>query len=268
MIVARRFLLDRRRSFSWWTAGMASMVLFTVALWPSIRGQDELEDIMADLPEGLKALFGSGEGIAFTSAAGYLHSRLFASLFPLLLLVFGIGLGARAIGGAEEDGTLELILAHPVTRARLVAERYAAVVGLVTWLTMAGLVAVLALGPFVGLLDDLSVGRLLMASVALNGLALFHASLAFAAGCLFGRRGPAVAVASAVAMTTYLLQSLIAAADVLDVARFISPWHWYLDRNLVAHDATGTATVLPVVLAGALALAGGWRFVRRDLRIP
>lgn len=268
MIVARRFLLDRRRSFVWWVVGVVAMVAFTAALWPSIRGQEEFEELIEGLPEGLKALFGSGEGIAFTTAPGYLHSRLFSSLFPLLLLVFGIGLGVRAVGGAEEDGTLELVLAHPVTRTRLVAERFAAVVLLVTGLTLSGTLALLAVAPLVGLLDGVSLGRMLVASLALLGLALLYTSLSFALGCVFGRRGPALGIAGGVAVATYLVQSLIAATDVLDVSRFFSPWHWYLDRNLLAGDATLAATVLPLLLAAAFALAGGWRFLRRDLRIP
>ena len=268
MTLARRFVLDRRRSFVWWAVGMAVMVAFTVSLWPTIRGEQQFEDLIEELPEGLRALIGSGEGIPFTSAPGYLHSRLFSTLFPLLLLVFGIGLGARAIGGSEEDGSLELLLAHPVTRARLAAERYGALVALVGGLTLAGLLALLVSAPFVGLLDGVPLPRLLLAGVALLGLGLFHASLAFAAGCAFGRRGPALAVAGAVAVASYLLQSLIAATDALDVARFVSPWHWYLDRNLLAQDATLAATLLPLALAVVLAAAGGWLFLRRDLRIP
>jgi ABC-2 type transport system permease protein len=268
MTIARRFVLDRRRSFLWWAFGMAAMVAFTAALWPTVRGQEQFEELIRDLPEGLRALFGAGEGIPFTSAPGYLHSRLFSTLFPLLLLVFGIGLGARAIGGSEEEGTLELVLAHPVTRARVAAERFGALVLLVGGLTAAGLLSLLAVAPFVGLLDGVPVGRVLVAGLALAGIAILHASVAFAAGCALGRRGPALAVAGSLAVGTYLLQSLIAVTDVLDVARFVSPWHWYLDRNLLVQEATLVATALPLLLAAAVAVAGGWLFARRDLRIP
>jgi ABC-2 type transport system permease protein len=266
--VARRFARDHRRSFLWWAVGMAAVVAFTAALWPSVRGQQQFEELVRDLPEALRALFGSGEGIAFTSAPGYLHSRLFSTLFPLLVMVFGIGLGARAIGGSEEDGSLELVAAHPVTRARLAAERYLAMVVLVAGLTVAGLAALLVVGPAVGLLDGVGVGRVLVAGVALLGLGLLSSSLAFAAGAAFGRRGVAVAVASTFSVAGYLLQSLIAATDVFDAARFVSPWHWYLDRNLLAQSPTVAALVVPYILAGAVAVLGGWRFLRRDLKIP
>lgn len=55
-------------------------------------------------------MLGIDDVIGLTSAAGYLHARLFSTILPVVLLVFGIGLGTRALAGAEEDGTLELTL--------------------------------------------------------------------------------------------------------------------------------------------------------------
>ena len=39
-------------------------------------------------------------------------------MLPLLLLVYAIGAGSRAIAGEEESGTLDLLLAHPLSRRR------------------------------------------------------------------------------------------------------------------------------------------------------
>jgi ABC-2 type transport system permease protein len=268
MTVARRFLLDGRRSFVWWVVGAVAMVALTVALWPSIRGQEQFEELIRELPEALKALFGSGEGIPFTSPAGYLHGRLFSLVFPMLVLIYGIGLGARAIAGHEEEGTLELVLAHPVTRARLALERYLAVVGLVAGVTVAGLVAVLATAPLVGLLDGVAVGRVLVAGTAMFAIALLHASIAFAVGAATGRRAVATAAASALAVGSYLLQSLSATTSALDWTSLATPWQWYLDRNLLVQPPTLAVTVLPLALSAAAAVAGIRRFGRRDLRMP
>ena len=240
MTVARRFLTDRRRGFVWWSLGVLLTVGFTVAVWPSVEGQQQFEDLMRDLPPALQALFGAQEGIPFISPAGYLHGRLFSSLLPLLLLVFGISLGGRAVGGAEEDGTLELVLAHPVSRAGVAFQRYAAVVVLLLGLTGVGLASLVAAAPAVGLLEGVALGRVAGAGAALMALALLHASLAFAVGCSSGRRGVASAVAGAVAVAGYLL----------------------------VDAPPATATLLPLALGLALAAAGGWRFLHRDLRLP
>ena len=268
MTVTRRLVADHRWSFSWWAVAMLAVVGLTVALWPSIRGQQQFEDLIRDLPDAVKALFGGTDGISFISPPGYLQSRLFSLLLPVLLVVFGIGVGARAVGGSEENGTLELLLAHPVSRRRVVAERYLALVLLVLGLAAVALVSLAVLAPLVGLLEGISFRRLLGALAAAVALALLHASLAFAGGCISGRRGPAMAVAGAVAVGGYVLHGLIAAADALEPAGFLSPWHWYLERNLLAAPPKAQAVAPPLVLTALVTAAGARAFVRRDLRFP
>jgi ABC-2 type transport system permease protein len=95
-------LRDRRRSLLWWSAGMVGLVLFTVALFPTVEGQESFEELADQLPEAMRSLFGFDGGVPLTSAPGYLHSRLFASLLPLVLLVFGIGPGPGPSPGAKK----------------------------------------------------------------------------------------------------------------------------------------------------------------------
>lgn len=45
---------------------MVAMVALTVALWPSIRGQDQFDELIRDLPGALRSLFGGRENIPFT----------------------------------------------------------------------------------------------------------------------------------------------------------------------------------------------------------
>ena len=268
MIIARRLLADRRRSMLWWSVGTLVMVVLSIALWPSVRESEELDEVVQDLPEGVRALIGAQEGIALTSPEGYLSGRLWTSLLPILLIVFGIGLGARAIGGAEEEGTIELLLAQPVRRVRVAVERAGAMVVLLVGLALVAMVAVLVLGPSVGLLDGIAVGHVVGATVALIALALLHAAIAFAVGCATGRRGTAQAVAGGVAVAGYVLQGLASAADAARPARIVTPWHWYLDRNLFVDWPTAAATLLPLALAAVLVAVGVRAFAARDLRLP
>jgi ABC-2 type transport system permease protein len=268
MTIARRLLLDRRRSMLWWALGMVSGVATIVGLWPSVKDQLDLEDLAQNRPSGVRALFGMEEGVSLSSPAGYLQGRLFSLVLPLLLVVFAIGIGARIIGGAEEDGTLQLTTTAPVTRRRIAVERFGAAKVLVLALAAVGLVTTLAVGAAVGLFDELSVGRVLVDTLAVVELALLHLALAFAAGAATGRRGPAVGIASAVAAGGYVIQGLAAAAEAIRPLRVISPWWWFLDRNLLVHDPTFLAVGLPLVLATAVFVYGVWAYERRDLRYP
>jgi ABC-2 type transport system permease protein len=245
---------------------MVGLVAFTVAFYPSVRDNPTFDQLFEDLPDAVRALVGAQEGIPLTSPPGYLHGRLFSIMVPVLLVTFGVGHGARALGGSEADGTLELLLSNPVTRRRVLIERYAAVVLLMGAVTIALAVSLLLLGPTVGLLDGISIGRLAAASASAFCIALLHMTLAFAVGGAVGRPGPAVAVATSVASAGYLLQSLTAASGGLGWLDGLSPWHWYLDRNVLAAGLAPVAVVGPVLAAAVLVTAAAWRFDRRDLR--
>ncbi len=266
MTVFSRFLRDRRRAAVWWMIGMAGLVVFTVAFYPSIRDQTSFDELMEDLPPAIQALFGAGDGIPFTSPAGYLHARVFSVLLPILLLIYGIGLGARAIGGSEEEGTLELLLSNPVTRLRIALERGLAVVASVAGLTLAFLVLQVALSPPVGLLEGVTVPGIAAATLGAFLLALLHASLAFGLGAATGRRGPAVAGASALAVGGYMLHGVIATTQAARPFRIVSPWNWYLTRNALVDGLAPEALWAPVALVALFAAGGIWTFLNRDLR--
>lgn len=266
MIIAARLLRDRRRSTVWWAVGIVAMVLLVVSIYPSVRGQPSLDRVVEDLPASVKALVGYQADVPLSSPPGYLHGRLFASLAPVVMLVFTIGAGAQAIGGAEEAGTLEQLLANPVTRTRVLLERYAAVVVILAALVALFTGLLLGSAAMVDALAGVRIGGLLGACAGVLGLALLFGTLAFAVGAATGHRGTAIAVASAAAIGGYLLQTLLSVADVLRPVRYFTPWHWYLERNMLAEGPAPVAIVMPLVLSAVL-LAGGWAaFVRRDLR--
>lgn len=266
MIVARRLIRDRRRALLWWAVGVVALVAFTVALYPSVRDEASFDDLVEDLPEAIRGAIGYDAGVPLTSGPGYLQGRLFATLVPLVLVIFGIGAGAQAIGGSEQSGTLEPLLANPISRTRVLLERYGATVAQLVAVTAILTVAVVALAAPVGALDGVSAAGLLAACAGVFGLALLHGTLAFAVGAASGRRTTAVAVATVVAVAGYLLQSLIGLTDVLEPLRFITPWHWYLDRNMLAEGSSWIPLVAPVLISAGL-LAVGWAaFGRRDLR--
>lgn len=266
MTVALRMLRDRRRSIMWWLVGLLFFVAFTVSLYPSVKGQTDFDDVMASLPAAIRAMIGFDAAVPLTSPAGYLHARMFSTIAPVLLVVFGIGVGAQAIGGLEEAGQLEPLLANPVTRTRLAVERYLAGVGLLVLLTAVLAAATVGLAAAVGALDGVRMTGLLGACAAAGALALLHQSLAYAIGAGTGRRGPAVGASAAVAVGGYLVYSLLSLVDDLAPLRYATPWYWYLQRNMLAHGVPAAAIIVPLTLSVVLLALGLALFRRRDLR--
>ena len=268
MTIARRLLGDRWRGVRGWALGTVASVATVVALWPSVRGNLDIERVVQDLPASVRVLIGSQPDIPLGSAAGYLQARLFSTILPILFLIYGIGLGAAAIGGAEEDGTLQLVVTAPVSRTRVAAERLGASLLLLVGLAGLGLLTTVLLGLPAGVFDEVSVSRVALATAAVTALAVLHATVAFTAGAVTGRRGTAIAVASSVAVGGYLLHAVAASAEVIRPLRAVSPWWWLLDRNLLVQPPTVLALWLPILLSAILVVVAMLAFDRRDLRFP
>ena len=259
-------LRDARRAIAWWSLGLVAMTALMVAVYPSVRDNPDLNKMVEDYPDAFKAFFGLGENVDYTSAVGYLNGELFSFMVPLLLLIAAIGAGARATAGEEERGTLDLLLANPISRRRLVLDKLAAlaaelaILALVLWLAL--VVGVETIGM------DVSVAHLAAATFAAALLAFAYGAIALLLGAATGRRAVATGIAAAGAVAAYLRQlarrtrrSPEAAAP--DLA--LLPLH---RRRRPAHGPGPRHTAFLLLLAAAACVAAVIAFERRDLATP
>lgn len=265
-VVAGRLLADRRRALVWWCVGFVAFLEVNVVFYPSVKDQSEFDQMMNEMPESLRVLMGITEDLSITSPVGYLQSQLFAMFFALLLLIFGLGLAANAVAGAEQEGRLEYLLAQPVTRLEVALGRWAATCVLVTVLALAGFVALAITDPLVGLDEGLPLTHLLAASVESLLLALVFTALGFSVGAWSGHKAQALAVASAVAVVTFLLNGFGDLVALIEQLRVVSPWHWYAGDDALANGFGLQGTVLPILTIVVVVAVGCWRLDRRDLR--
>lgn len=256
-------LADTRRALLWWSMGLIGMTALMIAVYPTVRDNPDLNRLVEDYPEALKAFIAFGGDLDYTSGAGYLGSELFSFMVPLLLLVAAVGAGARAIAGEEERGTLDLLLANPVSRRRLVAEKVGALAGEIALLSVVLWLSLVVGVEIVGM--DVTVAHLGAATTSAALLALAFGAIALMVGAATGHRGMAIGVAAAGAVAAYLVSSLAPLVDFLESARTISPYYHYVAsdplRRGLALDHAGVLLVLALLGAVLAAVA----FERRDL---
>lgn len=266
MTIFHRTIRDRRRALLWWMMGLVALHLVTLAFYPTVRDQQSFDQLVQQMPEALRAMFGMEQGISLGSPAGYLWARLFSSLLTVLLVINAIVGGAGAIGGSEEDGTLELILAGPVSRTTLALQRFLAIaVHLATLVAFSTAALALLALPF-SALEGISCSGFAAANAGLFSLALLHASVAFAGGAIAGRRAPGLAAGTILAAGGFLAQGLLTAAGTPESVRNLNPWYWYLQTNLLAFGARWEAFLPALALAPLPVAASMAVFLRRDLR--
>ncbi|MGH2710609.1 MAG: ABC transporter permease subunit [Actinomycetota bacterium] len=257
-------LRDRRRAIAGWSVGLVAMTVFSVALYPSVKeNAADLAKLTESLPKEILALVGGD--IDFASGAGFLHSRFFAFLGPLLLIVFTIGFGARTIAGEEQAGTLELVLATPVPRRSIVAQKLG---GMLAAMTTLGVVlwAAFALGSEAW---DVGVtaGRIGAAVLSAVLLALTFGTIALLVGSATGKRAFASTAATVTAVVTYLMNAYASLVDALKPWRYASPWYYYDSANILRGVIEPGNLVVLVGLVAVFSSIALVVFDRRDVGV-
>ncbi|MGH7876675.1 MAG: ABC transporter permease subunit [Candidatus Dormibacteraceae bacterium] len=265
LAVLRHVIWRRQAGLLWWSLGTVAVAALLAVAYPTVSNNNELNKAFAGLPPSVQAALGLDPGSALTSPVGYLNSQYFANILPVMLLVFGIGLAAWATGGDESAGTLELLLANPVSRLRVAGERAGALLLLLGVLAAVSAATLLVLAPSTGLTRGLSAGHIVAADAAGGLLALTFATLTFAIGAWTGSRSLAISVSSALAVAGFVIEGIAAQVPALRPIREASPWHWMLGSNPLQNGFQWHWWLPPFGISLLLASLGIARFRVRDL---
>ncbi|MHC4452096.1 MAG: ABC transporter permease subunit [Planctomycetota bacterium] len=257
-----RALKDRRLSIFGWIGGATALTSFLLSIYPVLRSNPAVEQMIQRIPRSLLATFGIDPALYMTGV-GFLEAQLYTMVGPLLLISFMLGAGAAATAGEEEQGTIDLLLANPLGRASLLLQKFAAAALLAGLIVLAITLTVLIGNEPAGL--GLGLRGVLGINLALWLLGLFFGAIALAVGAWFGRRLLAVGVGAGIAVVSFFWAGLAPMSAQLRGTERFSPFFWYTD----GHPALVGPTMGHAQLAGAAVLLLGiaWLgFARRDLR--
>lgn len=132
-----------------------------------------------------------GSGSLFT-LPGSITLGLQHPLALAMLGIFAIGASGTAIAGERARGTLEVLLARPISRVALYASILVALLISVLVVLVALIGGMIASSAAIGLVDELDLAQLPL--VLLNGFLLWagFATFSLAASVTFDRPGPAI----------------------------------------------------------------------------
>ncbi|MEA2517998.1 MAG: beta-exotoxin transport system permease protein [Chloroflexota bacterium] len=196
-------------------------------------------------------------------ALGYVHP-----IAIILVSMFAIGFAASAVAGERQRGTLEVLLARPVSRRGLYVTVLAAALLFVALVLAAASLGTIVGAAIAGVIDELPLERLPM--LWLNGMLLWgtFAAIALAASVSFDRLTPAIGATLAIVVVMYFLDIL---GSLWPDAKGLQPYslfHYLTSRDILAGTLDPVAfAVLAIVGAGAIVYAL-IEFPRRDLAAP
>ena len=245
----------------WWTAGMVAMTAWLVAVYPVIRDSEAMQSFLDDFPPELMAMFGIDPDIYLTGA-GYLQAQLFSFIGPIILIAFAVGFGVSATAGEEKSGTMDMLLALPISRRSLVLQKAMAMALLAAILAFAIAVTLMLLDPVVGL--KLSISGVLAVTIGLWLLGLTYGGVAMAIGAFTGSPSTAGGLAGFLAILAWFVTSFASIFTWLEIPSKLSPFSWYLD-GLPLLNGLDSGQVWLVIACGGTIAAASALFGRRNI---
>lgn len=211
--VYSKSLRDQRRGLLGWSIGVVLIVLLESAIWPTFSDMSGMQDFLKNYPEAMRKLFNLDQ---FTTGTGFLNAELFTFMLPILFLVFAIGRGARGVAGEEERGTLEVLLLNGVSPIRLALEQAAVLITSAVILGLALFGSIVVCSAIFGL--GIPIAFAASGALSMTLLGTEFGLIAAAIGAATGKRVPAIAGASILAVAAYVLH---VAAQLVTA---ITPW--------------------------------------------
>lgn len=244
-----------------WGLSLGALGALTVAVFPSIRGSAQLDQLIRSYPEALRQAFGISAG-TYESVQGYLNAELFSLIVPLATAWFMIHGLAAAVCGAERRGTLDVLLAAPIRRRQYVAGwlggMTAALVGLLVVLAVVVEVTAAAVGAGLPVVD------LVAAIVGLLPLTIFFGGITLLAAGVWDRAGVVTGVAAGVLVLMYFVHVLASLSGTVHAVDGLSAFHYY---GAAIQDGIDPVRACVLLAAGiVLAAAGALLLERRDIR--
>lgn len=260
--IARYEGRKRTRGAAVVTAAISGFALFYVVLYPTFADAlgEDIDRILEAYPDALMDSFGVK---TLSSIEGFLASELYTFAWLLLVGLYFAYTAASLVADDVERERMDLLLSLPVSRGRVVVEKYASL--------FVPLFALSVAVPTVVYVGAAAVDHPVSAVdlVALHLLSapylLVCAGVGLLASVQFDRASVAQRVALGVLAALFFAESLLSGTDVAWMGA-IAPSR-YVDPNAVLLESQYAALDSLLLLVGTLAFvaASVLRFLRKDI---
>lgn len=242
------------------SVGLSAFSAMYVAFFPSVSEGIDLDAYIDSMPQAFVEAFGLR---ALGSIEGFLATELYTFAWIILLGLYIAYSAASLIASDIEHDRMDVILALPVSRSRVVGEKFLeiapgillinVVVAAVTW------VATRAIGHPIGTWDLIAVHLLSLPYLfACAGIGLAYS-------VVVDRASIAQRAAMATVFGLFLLESLVSGTDWSWVGA-IAPMRYFEPTDILV-DGTYDIAAAGILVAATVVLvtASQWYFTRRDI---
>jgi len=250
----------RLRGALFLTAGIGAYTGFIVWYFTVLEGVD-YEDVFEDLPPAMLDAFGIE---SLSTIEGFLGAQVFSFVWLLGLGLYFAYVAGGIVARDIETERMDLLLSLPVTRSRLLLEKFSAL--------LVPMIAVNALGgPIIYLFvvavgETIAIGHLFLAHLLSIPFLLVCAGIGLVFSVAVDRAAIAERAAVGTVFVLYLVESAVGGAEGYDWIQYLSPTQYYEPTPILIDGSFEPidSVILLVAFAGLL-IVSQVLFERRDI---
>ncbi len=243
-----------------WTAAVSFMLGVCILIYPDLSAQmEEVSGMFADMGS-FSAAFGMDK-INFGEFIGYFGVEC-GNVLGLGGAFFAALLGISALAKEEREHTAEFLLAHPVKRSRVIAEKLCAVLAQIV-IFQGTVVVVTALAVLV-IGEDVSVKTLALLFFAYFLMQLEVAAVTFGISAFLRRGGFGLGLGFAV--VSYFLNIIANLMDETRFLKYITPFGFTESADIITDNAINSGYLaVGMCFAVAGVLLAFWKYQAKDI---
>ncbi|MBU1110600.1 ABC transporter permease subunit [Patescibacteria group bacterium] len=244
-----------------------ALVWMYVAIFPSFsKDAAEMTKVFENFPAELFEAFDVNAATMLTSIEGFLSMEQYSIMWPIIVIILVISLGASAFAAEVEQGTIEVLLSQPLSRAKIFWAKYLAGLFIIFLFVFFSVASILPFARLHNVAIDLSahfwMGILgLLFAVSIYSMAILFSSI-------FSSKGKVSSAVAGILIFMYAADILASLKESLDNLRYVS-FFYYFDHNVALLERHIASLSIAVFLSVTVVctLVGLVVFTKRDIAV-
>ena len=261
MTLIRHELRRGWKSLLIWTCAIGAFIVVCLLIFPEMKSQmDSISTMFASMGAFTKA-FGM-ETLNFGTLTGFYGIEC-GNILGIGGALFAALLGINALAREEKDGTAELLLTHPLSRAEVVTEKLAAV--LIQIVILNAVVFLLAIGSIAVIGEPVPWKEVCLLHLAFFLLQIELAAVCYGISACIRRGGAGIGLGLAIAL--YFMNIIANLTTKAEFLKMITPFGYTDGADIITYGTLQGDRILigALLAAGGIALAYG-RYCTKDIR--
>lgn len=261
MTLVKHELKQGRTAFLIWTAAIGGLLAVCVFLFPEMKGEMEgVSDIFSSMGS-FTAAFGM-DRLNFGTLTGF-YAVECGNVLGLGGAFFASLCGAGILCKEEKERTAEFLLAHPVSRRRIITEKLAAVLVQVTAMNL--IIYAVSVGAIAAVGEAVPWKEINLLHLAYYLLQLELAGICFGISA-FMRKGT-VGTGLGIAAVMYFLNLIANIAESAEFLKYITPFGFCEGADIVANGSLDGKLVVIGMAVGLIGVTAAYvKYGGKDIR--